>query len=97
MASSLDPEFYLNASSFYWPAFFQNVTNTSVVYEHLLNDVVVKVTSDYQKWVMSITGCLLVGLSGIFPLLLFPHGSYDSISSSDKTTSQWDSKSGGLF
>jgi len=36
------------------------------------------VSLDYPKWVMSIGGCLLVGLSGIFPLLLFPHEGYNS-------------------
>lgn len=64
---------YLNssASHYYWPGFLDNVSNTSLLYEQLVGDV--KMSMDYQKWVMSIIGCLLVGLSGIFPLLIFPN------------------------
>lgn len=26
---------------------------------------------DYQKWIYSVIGCVLVGLSGVFPIFLF--------------------------
>jgi hypothetical protein len=70
-------DYFSNSSGYYWPGFFE-MSNTSILYEQLVVDVVSKVTLDYHKWVMSIGGCLLVGLSGIFPLLLFPYGSQDS-------------------
>ncbi len=82
--ASMVGDYFNNSSDFYWPAFFDNVSNASFLYEQLVSEVVSKVTVDYQKWVMSIGGCLLVGLSGIFPLLLFPH---DGINTFVKTGS----------
>jgi len=74
MPSQAEAEFLIESSypSFYWPLFFQQMGNASdSSYEHLLSEVVIKVTSDYHKWIMTISACILVGLSGIFPLLLF--------------------------
>ncbi|CAG7724471.1 unnamed protein product [Allacma fusca] len=61
---------YANVS-FYWP-FLNGSNGTS--YENLLNEVILRFSSEYHKWILSIFGCILVGLSGIFPLLLLPHG-----------------------
>lgn len=76
-------DYYNNSSGYYWPGFLENVSNNAtLLYEQLVSEVVSKVSLDYPKWVMSIGGCLLVGLSGIFPLLLFPHDGYNQESKS---------------
>lgn len=74
MAYSLDNEVYSNNTSYYWPAFLHNSSNLTGVYDDFVSDVVGALSQDYQKWVYSIAGCLLVGLSGVFPLLIFPKG-----------------------
>lgn len=74
MAFSFEHEaIYSNVTS-YWPSFLNNASNYTVVYDNVVNDMANVLAHDYQKWVYSITGCLLVGLSGIFPLLIFPGG-----------------------
>lgn len=84
-------DFYSNNTSYYyWPAFLasssnsSSATNLTGVYDSVVSDVVGSLSHEYQKWLFSITGCLLVGLSGVFPLLIFPNGecSFNSSSSS---------------
>jgi hypothetical protein len=94
---TVETQFYGDSSSFgyYWPSFFSHDNNSTDSYEHLLSEVVIKVTSDYQKWLMSITGCILVGLSGIFPLLLFSTGGDGSQPENKSDQSHVDPESGG--
>lgn len=84
-------DFYSNNTSYYyWPAFLasssnsSSATNLTGVYDSVVSDVVGSLSHEYQKWLFSITGCLLVGLSGVFPLLIFPNGEC-SFNSSSKT------------
>ncbi|CAL8082123.1 unnamed protein product [Orchesella dallaii] len=80
MAYPMEQDIYSNLTSYYyWPSFLNNASNYTA-YDVVVNDVVGAISHDYQKWVFSITGCLLVGLSGIFPLLIFPNGDCSSLS-----------------
>jgi len=73
MSYYMDVELYSNFTSYYWP-FVASVNNTGGAYEQIFNDVVVNISVEYHKWIFSIGACMLVGLSGIFPLLVFPFG-----------------------
>lgn len=92
---NLAMDYFNNSSTFYWPGFFENVSNATVLYDQLIAEVVAKVSVDYPKWVMSIGGCLLVGLSGIFPLLLFSQEGGNPLS--EKGRGKMDTNNSGEF